>query len=138
MCDNISNSKIRNLEQFCDLMIESGMNKKVSWSLENAVIRKEMRKPLYNKLKIHKPIWVTEAMTGKCRAVPTYVNAFLNGAEIIFDVGINAPGPKMSKKERTDLTDFIKEYDNFTAIKLKNNDAEFTYKDNSKKTLSLK
>ena len=47
-CDNISNSKIRNLEQFCDLMIESGMNKKVSWSLENAVIRNEMRKPLYN------------------------------------------------------------------------------------------
>ena len=51
MCDNISNSKIRNLEQFCDLMIESGMNKEVSWSLENAVIRKEMRKPLYKKLK---------------------------------------------------------------------------------------
>lgn len=51
MCDNISNSKIRNLEQFCDLMIESGMNKKVIWSLENAVIRKEMRKPLYKKLK---------------------------------------------------------------------------------------
>ena len=93
---------------------------------------------LLNKLKINKPIWVTEAMTGKCKAVPTYVRAFLNGAEIIFDVGINAPGPKMSKKERAELSDFFKKYDNFTAIKLKNNDAEFTYKDNSKKTLSLK
>jgi len=93
---------------------------------------------LLNKLNINKPIWVTEAMTGKCKAVPTYVRAFLNGAEIIFDVGINAPGPKMSKKERAGLSDFIKKYDNFTAIKLKNNDAEFTYKDNSKKTLSLK
>ena len=42
------------------------------------------------------------------------------------------------KKEKAQLNDFFKEYDNFTAIKLKNNDAEFTYKDNSKKTLSLK
>jgi anaerobic magnesium-protoporphyrin IX monomethyl ester cyclase len=51
MCDNISNSKIKNLNEFCDLMIDSGMNKKISWNLENAVIRKEMRKPLYEKLK---------------------------------------------------------------------------------------
>ena len=51
MCDNISNAKISSLEKFCDLMIESGMNKKVTWTLENAVIRKEMRKPLYKKLK---------------------------------------------------------------------------------------
>ena len=45
---------------------------------------------------------------------------------------------RKSKKEKAQLNDFFKEYDNFTAIKLKNNDAEFTYKDNSKKTLSLK
>ena len=42
------------------------------------------------------------------------------------------------QKRKGQLNDFFKEYDNFTAIKLKNNDAEFTYKDNSKKTLSLK
>ena len=51
MADNISNGKISNLVEFCDLMISSGMNKKVKWNLENAVIRKEMRKPLYDKLK---------------------------------------------------------------------------------------
>ena len=51
MCDNISNSKIKELEKFCDLMIESGLNKEIKWNLENAVIRKEMRLPLYKKLK---------------------------------------------------------------------------------------
>src|SRR3989338_34135 len=51
MCENISNSKISELEKFCDLMIESGMNKKIRWNLENAVIRKEMRTPLYKKIK---------------------------------------------------------------------------------------
>ena len=49
--DNISNAKISSLERFCDLMIKSGLNKEVTWNLENAVIRKEMRKPLYEKLK---------------------------------------------------------------------------------------
>lgn len=51
MCDNISNSKIGELERFCDMMIESGLNKEIKWNLENAVIRKEMRAPLYKKLK---------------------------------------------------------------------------------------
>ncbi len=51
MCDNISNSKIGELEKFCDMMIESGLNKEIEWNLENAVIRKEMRTPLYKKLK---------------------------------------------------------------------------------------
>ena len=48
---NIDNGKISMLEDFCDLMIESGMNKKIEWTMENCVIRKEMRKPLYEKLK---------------------------------------------------------------------------------------
>ena len=51
MCDNISNAKMKSLEEFCDLMIESGMNKQIKWSLENAVIRKEMRRSIYDKLK---------------------------------------------------------------------------------------
>ena len=50
-CDNISNSRIRTLDEFCDLMIDSGLNNSITWNLENAVIRKEMRKPLYDKLK---------------------------------------------------------------------------------------
>lgn len=49
MADNISNGNIKELESFCDLMI--GSNLGVKWNLENAVIRKEMRTPLYRKLK---------------------------------------------------------------------------------------
>ena len=89
---------------------------------------------LLKKQNINKPIWVTEAMTGKCKAVKSYIYAFINGAEVIFDVGINAPGPKMSSKERKQLSEFINEYDNFKSISLiKDNVVEFTYKDNSTK-----
>ena len=52
---------------------------------------------------INKPIWVTEAMTGKCKVIESYINAFLYGAELIIDVGIHAPGPKMKKKDRKNL-----------------------------------
>lgn len=47
--DSISNAKISVLEEFCDLKINSGL--KLKFNLENAVIRKEMRSPLYKKLK---------------------------------------------------------------------------------------
>jgi len=49
MADNISNGNIKELEIFCDLMIEAKLG--IKWNLENAVIRKEMRTPLYRKLK---------------------------------------------------------------------------------------
>lgn len=49
MADDISNGNIKELESFCDLMIEAKLG--VKWNLENAVIRKEMRTPLYKKLK---------------------------------------------------------------------------------------
>ena len=49
MCDNISNANIKELESFCDLMIEAKLG--IEWNLENAVIRKEMCTPLYKKLK---------------------------------------------------------------------------------------
>ncbi len=39
-------------------------------------------------------------MLGKCRVIPTYIKAFANGAELIIDVGANAPGMKMSKGAR--------------------------------------
>ena len=65
---------------------------------------------LLKSVDIDKPIWLTEAMT--CGPpVKAWVNAFLNGAEIIFDVGVNAPGRKMSKKGRKKLNEFIAEYD---------------------------
>ncbi len=49
MADDISNGNIKELESFCDLMIKAKLG--VKWNLENAVIRKEMRAPLYKKLK---------------------------------------------------------------------------------------
>ena len=35
---------------------------------------------LLQSLNINKPIWVTEAMTGVCRVIPAYINAFASGA----------------------------------------------------------
>ena len=73
---------------------------------------------LLKSLDINKPIWVTEAMTGKCRVISNYINAFANGAEVIIDVGANAPGMKMSKGARKKLNEFIKEVDGFKSMKL--------------------
>ena len=92
---------------------------------------------LLKSVDVDKPIWLTEAMT--CGPpIKAYVNAFLNGAELIIDVGVNAPGKKMSKKSRKKLNEFISEYDGFTSIKsLSNEEVEFTYKDGSTKKLKL-
>ncbi|MDA8918414.1 hypothetical protein N9I08_01575 [Candidatus Pelagibacter sp.] len=93
---------------------------------------------LLKKLKINKKIWLTEAMTGKCKVIPTYVNAFANGAELIIDVGINAPGMKMSKKNRKKLNQFIEDFDGFTSVKLiSKNKAEFKYENGSIKLLTF-
>ena len=73
---------------------------------------------LLQSLNINKPIWVTEAMTGVCRVIPTYINAFASGAEVIIDVGVNAPGMKMSKGNRKKLNNFINEVDGFKSVKL--------------------
>ena len=70
--------------------------------------------------------------------VKAWINAFLNGADVIVDVGVNAPGRKMSKKGRKKLNEFIAEYDGFIAIKsISKKEVEFTYSDGSKKNLSL-
>ena len=86
---------------------------------------------------INKPIWVTEAMT--CGPpVKAYINAFLNGADVIIDVGINAPGKKMSKKGRKNLNEFISNYDGFSSLKLiSKTEVEFQYKDGSTKAFKL-
>jgi hypothetical protein len=92
---------------------------------------------LLKSVNVDKPIWLTEAMT--CGPpVKAWVNAFLNGAELIIDVGVNAPGKKMSKKSRKKLNEFIAEYDGFISIKpLSKDQVEFTYNDGSKKTLKF-
>ena len=93
---------------------------------------------LLQTLNIDKPIWVTEAMTGVCRVIPTYINAFASGAEVIIDVGVNAPGMKMSKGSRKKLNNFIKEVDGFKSVKLiSKKKAEFTLKDGSKKIIDF-
>jgi hypothetical protein len=92
---------------------------------------------LLKSVDVDKPIWLTEAMT--CGPpVKAWINAFLNGAELIIDVGVNAPGRKMSKKGRKKLNEFIAEYDGFIAIKsISKKEVEFTYSDGSKKTLKF-
>ena len=93
---------------------------------------------LLKSLNIDKPIWVTEAMTGVCRVIPSYINAFASGAEVIIDVGVNAPGMKMSKGSRKKLNNFINEVDGFRSVKLiSNKKAEFILKDGSKKIIDF-
>ena len=87
---------------------------------------------------INKPIWLTEAMTGKCKVLSSYINAFVNGAEIIIDVGINAPGMKMGKKKREKLNKFINDVEGFKSVKLLNKKkAEFLFKDGSTKIIEF-
>ena len=87
---------------------------------------------------VNKPIWVTEAMIGRCKVLSSYINAFANGAELIIDVGVNAPGMKMGKNSRKKLDKFINEFDGFTSMKLiSKNKAEFKYKDGTIKSLDF-
>ena len=93
---------------------------------------------LLQSLNINKPIWVTEAMTGKCKVIPSYINAFVSGAEVIIDVGVNAPGMKMSKSSRKKLNNFIQEVDRFKSVKLiSKKKAEFILKDGSTKIIDF-
>ena len=93
---------------------------------------------LLKKLDIKKPIWVTEAMIGKCKVLSLYVNAFVNGAELIIDVGVNAPGMKMTKKSRKKLNQFIQDIDGFKSVKLiSKKKAEFEMPDGTKKIVDF-
>ena len=93
---------------------------------------------LLKSLNIKKPIWVTEAMIGKCKVLSSYINAFVNGAEIIIDVGVNAPGMKMGKRSRKKLNEFIEKIDGFKSVKLvSEKQAEFIMKDDSKKIIDF-
>ena len=78
-------------------------------------------------------------MVGKCKVIATYTRAFASGAEVIIDVGVNAPGMKMTKGARKKLNKLINDYDGFHSVKLiSKNEAEFKYKDGSKKVLNFK
>ena len=92
---------------------------------------------LLKSVDIDKPIWLTEAMT--CGPpIKAYVNAFLNGAELIIDVGVNAPGKKMSKKSRKKLNEFIENIDGFKSVELiSKRKVEFIMQDGEKKRLEF-
>jgi hypothetical protein len=93
---------------------------------------------LLKSINIDKPIWVTEAMIGKCKVLSSYINAFANGAEVIIDVGVNAPGMKMSKKSKAKLDKLINDVDGFQSVKLLNKKkAEFLFKDGSTKIVEF-
>ena len=93
---------------------------------------------LLQSLNIDKPIWVTEAMIGNCKVISSYINTFVSGAEVIIDVGVNAPGMKMSKVSRKKLNNFIKEVDSFKSVKLlSKKKAEFIMKDGTKKIIDF-
>ena len=51
MANNIDNGKMSALDEFCVLMIESGLNDELTWTMESSVVRKEMRKPVYEKMR---------------------------------------------------------------------------------------
>ena len=106
---NIDNGKISVLAEFCDLMIESGLNKELVWSMESCVIRKEMRKPLYEKLRkagcnficygLESPTKRLLKAVGKTLAVQDGVdfNAILRegkeaGIDVVINVMLGLPG----------------------------------------------
>ena len=108
---------------------EGGCDKEF-WVDEFAVLLKSTN--------IDKPIWVTEAMIGKCKVLSSYINAFVNGAKVIIDVGVNAPGMKMSKKSKAKLDKLISDVDGFQSVKLLNKKkAEFLFKDGSTKIVEF-
>jgi len=89
--NNIDNGKMSALHDFCDLMIESGLNEKISWSMESSVVRKEMRKPVYEKMK---------------KAGCTFITY---GVETPAEHLLKAVGKTLALKEGVDLPAILKE-----------------------------
>ena len=139
MSDNISNGKISALEEFCDLMINSGLNKKIKWSLESAVIRKEMRKPLYDKLReagctllgygMETPSNKLLKQVGKTLAVQKGVDlpAILKEgkeAGLIVNVNVMFGLPGETEEDFNYLMEFLR--DNINALSMVNPSLNFT------------
>ena len=119
--DSVSNGNIKELINFCDLMIDNGLGKKIKWSMGNATIRKEMRKPLYEKMKkagctfigygLETPIPRLLKEIGKNSAVGTDIEAIVREAyEVGMKVNLNfmfgLPGETVSDFEGT--IDFLR------------------------------
>lgn len=124
LTDSIANANIRELETFCDLLIENGI--KVGWDLENAVIRKEMRKPLYKKLKkagctligygLETPVNRLLVEIGKNTARNVDIASVIKEAKksgIYISVNIMIGLPGETEDDFQHLLDFIKENKRF-------------------------
>ena len=138
MSDNITNGKMSHLVEFCDLMIKSGLNKKIRWSMENAVVRKEMRKPVYEKLKkagctmiaygMETPVKRLLKEVGKTLAVQKGVDlpAILRegkeaGIDIVINVMFGLPGE--TEEDFEYLMEFLR--DNIKALNMVNPSLNF-------------
>ena len=75
----------------------------------------------------------TNTKTEKARNVKSHKKV-----SFCVDVGINAPGMKMSKKAREKLNKFIKDVDGFKSVKkIDKKKAEFLFEDGSKKIIEF-
>jgi len=98
--NNIDNGKMKALNEFCDLMIESGLNKELSWSMESSVIRKEMRKPMYEKMKKAGCVFITYGVE-----TPTEHLLEKVGKTLALQEGVDLPAIlKEGKEAGIDLT----------------------------------
>ncbi len=81
LSDNVSNGNIKELESLCDCLIKSGEN--IRWTMDNAVIRKEMSLPLYKKLKSSGCMLIGYGMeTSSHRVLETIGKNFSKGVDI--------------------------------------------------------
>jgi len=128
---------IRQFNEYVDNDLYVGFDKNLTNDVKISNVSGSEKKPrfLFEGLTTRND---AEAMIGKCKVVSTYINAFVNGAELIIDVGVNAPGMKMSKGSRKKLNKLIEDIDGFKSVKLlSKNEAEFIMGDGSKKAIKF-
>ena len=81
LSDNVSNGNIKELESLCEYLIQSGSD--IKWTMDNAVIRKEMSMPLYRKMKLAGCILIGYGMeTSSHRVLETVGKNFSKGVDI--------------------------------------------------------
>ena len=121
--DSISNASIVELEKLCDLIIESDLD--IHLIFHNAVIRKEMRAPLYKKLKdagcivigygMESPNPVLLEGIGKALSKNVDIGAVIKeGTDAGIDVSINVMFglPGETEKDFDLLMNFLKKHKN--------------------------
>jgi len=121
--DSISNASIVELEKLCDLIIEADLD--IHLIFQNAVIRKEMRTPIYEKLKaagctvigygMESPNPILLEGIGKTLSKNVDIGAVIKegtdaGIEVSVNIMFGLPGE--TKKDFDLLMDFLKKHKN--------------------------